>query len=162
MAKSSKSGEAKPTRAPSRRRSVKTQAAATEAAAKPAVQDESPVSAAGEPGSLAPSSVSPDASQVAPLHAGEEAARRPERPASDGSIPGEQAGFQGATPAAAPRFEEAPAGAIASGRPGAGATRRPGSDDIRRRAFELFMERGGRHGHDLEDWLKAEQELSRR
>jgi HSP20 family protein len=32
-------------------------------------------------------------------------------------------------------------------------------DDVRRRAFELFEGRGRGFGHDLEDWLKAEQEV---
>jgi DUF2934 family protein len=36
------------------------------------------------------------------------------------------------------------------------------SQDIARRAYELFLERGGEHGRDLEDWLRAESELARR
>jgi HSP20 family protein len=32
-------------------------------------------------------------------------------------------------------------------------------DAIARRAFELFEHRGHEHGHDLEDWLSAEEEL---
>jgi hypothetical protein len=32
-------------------------------------------------------------------------------------------------------------------------------EDIARRAFELYCERGGQHGHDVEDWLQAEREL---
>jgi ribosomal protein L7/L12 len=31
---------------------------------------------------------------------------------------------------------------------------------IRARAYELFLERGGQHGHELEDWLRAEAELT--
>jgi len=31
--------------------------------------------------------------------------------------------------------------------------------DIARRAYELYMQRGGEDGHDLEDWLQAEREL---
>jgi len=34
-----------------------------------------------------------------------------------------------------------------------------GESDIARRAFEIFCERGFRHGHDVEDWLQAEREL---
>lgn len=30
---------------------------------------------------------------------------------------------------------------------------------IARRAYELFEERGREHGHDQEDWLRAEQEI---
>ncbi len=33
---------------------------------------------------------------------------------------------------------------------------------VARRAFELFLARGGAHGHDREDWLAAERELRRR
>jgi hypothetical protein len=32
-------------------------------------------------------------------------------------------------------------------------------DDIARRAFELYRERGGQDGHDADDWLEAEREL---
>ena len=30
---------------------------------------------------------------------------------------------------------------------------------IRRRAYELFEKRGYHHGHDLDDWLRAEAEV---
>jgi hypothetical protein len=36
----------------------------------------------------------------------------------------------------------------------------PTHEDIATRAYELFVERGGEHGHDWEDWLSAEQELA--
>lgn len=32
-------------------------------------------------------------------------------------------------------------------------------DAIRTRAYYLFLERGARAGHDLEDWLRAEREI---
>lgn len=35
----------------------------------------------------------------------------------------------------------------------------PTLDEIRRRAHEIFMARGGAPGHELEDWLRAEQQL---
>ena len=35
----------------------------------------------------------------------------------------------------------------------------PAPDDIARKAFDIYVARGGEHGHDLEDWLKAESEL---
>lgn len=35
----------------------------------------------------------------------------------------------------------------------------PTHAQIRQRAYELFQERGGRHGKDIDDWLTAEQEL---
>ena len=30
---------------------------------------------------------------------------------------------------------------------------------VRFRAYQLFLQRGARHGHDLEDWLRAEGEI---
>ena len=36
----------------------------------------------------------------------------------------------------------------------------PTNEEIRRRAHELFMARGGTPGKELEDWLRAEQELN--
>jgi hypothetical protein len=33
------------------------------------------------------------------------------------------------------------------------------SHEIARRAYDLYLLRGGQHGHDLEDWLRAEREL---
>jgi hypothetical protein len=32
--------------------------------------------------------------------------------------------------------------------------------EIRRRAYELYLERGEEPGHDVEDWLQAERELA--
>ncbi len=33
-------------------------------------------------------------------------------------------------------------------------------DAVARRAYELFLSRGGEHGHDKEDWYRAEQEVT--
>jgi len=30
---------------------------------------------------------------------------------------------------------------------------------VAKRAFELFLARGGQHGYHMEDWLKAEREI---
>ena len=35
----------------------------------------------------------------------------------------------------------------------------PSETDVASRAYQLFVQRGGEHGHDQEDWLLAEQEL---
>ena len=35
----------------------------------------------------------------------------------------------------------------------------PNHDEISRRAFEIFLERGGLPGRELEDWLQAENEF---
>jgi hypothetical protein len=43
----------------------------------------------------------------------------------------------------------------------ASANRQQEEERIRRRAFELYEQRGHEEGHDLDDWLRAEAELSR-
>jgi hypothetical protein len=35
----------------------------------------------------------------------------------------------------------------------------PTDDDIRRRAYERYLERGAEHGMDFQDWLAAERDL---
>ena len=35
----------------------------------------------------------------------------------------------------------------------------PSEDDIRVRAYHRYLERGGGHGMDFEDWLEAKREL---
>lgn len=35
-------------------------------------------------------------------------------------------------------------------------------DLIRFRAYQLFQQRGGNHGFDMEDWLRAEVEVTRK
>jgi DUF2934 family protein len=44
---------------------------------------------------------------------------------------------------------------------GAGAVE-PTHDEIAVHAYERFLERGQHHGHDEEDWLKAEAEIRRK
>jgi hypothetical protein len=34
-------------------------------------------------------------------------------------------------------------------------------EEIRRRAYDIYLERGGQPGRDLDDWLQAERELER-
>jgi hypothetical protein len=34
-------------------------------------------------------------------------------------------------------------------------------EDIAHRAYELYVQRGGEPGNDVEDWVRAERELSR-
>jgi hypothetical protein len=34
-------------------------------------------------------------------------------------------------------------------------------EEIRRRAYEIFLERGEQPGRELDDWLQAERELER-
>ena len=35
----------------------------------------------------------------------------------------------------------------------------PSQENIKRRAYEFFIARGGIHGNDQEDWFQAEREL---
>ncbi len=36
---------------------------------------------------------------------------------------------------------------------------KPTREEIAKRAYELFVARGGTHGYDIADWLQAEHEL---
>jgi hypothetical protein len=38
----------------------------------------------------------------------------------------------------------------------------PNCDDIRLRAYEIYLERGSLPGNELDDWLQAERELNGR
>jgi hypothetical protein len=42
------------------------------------------------------------------------------------------------------------------------ANREPTAEEIRVRAYELYLARGSRNGHHVEDWLQAERELRAR
>jgi len=33
-------------------------------------------------------------------------------------------------------------------------------EEIRRRPFELYEERGREHGHDIDDWVRAKAEVT--
>ncbi len=53
--------------------------------------------------------------------------------------------------ARAPKAEQTPVGPTT--------TAEPTLDDIRRRAYERYQQRGGNHGEHFDDWLEAEKEL---
>ena len=38
--------------------------------------------------------------------------------------------------------------------------REPSGEEIARRAYELYLQRDGEHGKDVEDWVRAEKELT--
>ena len=38
----------------------------------------------------------------------------------------------------------------------------PGYDEIAQEAYRRYLQRGGDHGHDFDDWLEAERELRSR
>ena len=37
----------------------------------------------------------------------------------------------------------------------------PHEEDIRMRAYQMYLERGGGHGGDFDDWVRAERELKK-
>ena len=37
----------------------------------------------------------------------------------------------------------------------------PDQDEVARRAYELYEARGGEPGHDLDDWLHAEEAMNK-
>ncbi len=37
--------------------------------------------------------------------------------------------------------------------------RRPTCEEVAARAYQIYLESGRRHGHDIDDWLQAEYEL---
>jgi hypothetical protein len=41
------------------------------------------------------------------------------------------------------------------------ANQKPSLEEIRVRAYEIYLERGGLPGNELDDWLQAEGELER-
>jgi DUF2934 family protein len=55
------------------------------------------------------------------------------------------------------RVQQAPGDALAARPIG-----EPTDEDIRARAYEMYLERGGHHGLDFDDWVRAERELRRR
>ena len=60
-------------------------------------------------------------------------------------------------PDQAERVQQAPGDAIAA-RPSS----EPNDEDIRARAYEMYLERGGHDGLDFDDWVRAERELRQR
>jgi hypothetical protein len=40
------------------------------------------------------------------------------------------------------------------------ARREPSEEEISRRAYELYLQRSGELGKDVQDWMRAERELS--
>lgn len=53
-----------------------------------------------------------------------------------------------------PRQKSSPAGGKAPR-----STSHPTHGEIEFRAYQMYLERGGEHGRDVEDWLQAEREL---
>ena len=56
---------------------------------------------------------------------------------------------------------ENPASPIQSHAEDASANPGPSNEEIRRRAYEIYLERNGDAGDELDDWLRAERELQK-
>ena len=41
----------------------------------------------------------------------------------------------------------------------AGARKNPIAGDIELRAYQIYLQRGAAHGHDIDDWLRAERQV---
>lgn len=77
--------------------------------------------------------------------------------------------FSVPTATTAPRSNPAPDGILATGKASALTLKRsaltispavePTIDDVRRRAYEIYMARGMSHGGAMSDWLQAERQL---
>ena len=52
--------------------------------------------------------------------------------------------------------------AVAGRRKKTSPTDEPSAEDIRVRAYELYLERGGQDGNEVDDWVRAEKELRQR
>jgi hypothetical protein len=65
-----------------------------------------------------------------------------------------------AAPARRPRAKKSPKTSAPAATTLA-ATNYPDYEATARRAYELYLERGGEHGQDQDDWYRAEQELNR-
>jgi hypothetical protein len=59
----------------------------------------------------------------------------------------------------AERVQQAPGDAMASRQDQPPQPAGPSEEDIRARAYQMYLERGGHHGLDFDDWVRAEREL---
>jgi hypothetical protein len=77
------------------------------------------------------------------------------RPAEDtiGSYPGVEGNEERLNPALASADDRSSSMSMSS---------EPSEEDIRMRAYQRYLERGGGHGMAFEDWLEAERELKPR
>lgn len=54
------------------------------------------------------------------------------------------------------------AAGTAAKRPGAALAQMPSHEDVARRAYEIYLARGGRDGSPFDDWVEAERQLTQR
>lgn len=67
--------------------------------------------------------------------------------------------ISGRVDAAADRVQQSPGDALAAGEKHWTDRTEPTEQDIRDRAYQMYLERGAHHGQDFDDWLRAEDEL---
>jgi Protein of unknown function (DUF2934) len=60
----------------------------------------------------------------------------------------------------APMIKAGGKSAVASGGGASKGRHAPTNEEIATRSYEIFLARGGESGHEVEDWLQAEAELS--
>ena len=99
--------------------------------------------------------------------ADDSAAAAPARPSRSATNQADQPGQQvqpretfAARPGA--QTDEAALTGVPQGADAAADENGPSEDDIRNRAYQLYLERGGGHGMHFDDWLQAEKELKKR
>lgn len=83
----------------------------------------------------------------------------PRRPGTTPRARTRSAAQRGRSPQTAPAAAEA--GLAAPANVGGAENGSPSEAEIRVRAFEIYLRRGGEPGHEIEDWLQAERELRR-
>ena len=64
--------------------------------------------------------------------------------------------------AAADQVQQAPGDAVAASEESWTDRTEPTEQDIRNRAYQMYLERGAHDGQDFDDWLRAEDELKQR
>lgn len=85
-------------------------------------------------------------------------AKRPTRPqAADAKAPEAQSAKRQTQPR-----REAVGDPVEAGAESRSIALEPSEEDIRVRAYQIYLERGGDDGADFDDWLRAERELKQR
>jgi len=98
------------------------------------------------------------------------AKRKPRSQAKESALPPDQSTSM-ASDAAAPPREPAASNQPHADRTGVDVSTgshstsmgsEPSEEDVRMRAYQRYLDRGGDHGADFDDWLKAERDLQQK
>ena len=76
--------------------------------------------------------------------------------------PDTSTGDPGARPAASEPIDHAADVSVGAGSSDSAAAREPTYDEIAEAAYRRYVQRGGSHGSDFDDWLEAERSLRSR